>query len=507
MTDKQIEEVIRGNDGRAHVVNSLEIAALLESSGYSDRTAQKSGFENVFAHADWVLRRIASEGGAGAGIRREVSSREREWAVGLQKISLSLAYALPWMALLALEYIWPNALEVAPELGGALSLSLILSLMLTGGFIQTITRIGTYYYGMEQPVLARRACMRLLNLGLTFTLAMALVGILLGFYFHLFPVGYLLMAVVDYIGLSLLWMLCAALSVQRRGWCIPAVFLAAGISAGLAKFVGHAGSALTLLLCPLLGVMFAIGSVWRGFRELEKGAPAGDIARPRVDVLAISLVPFFAYGMLYFSFLFADRVAAGSTIPWASGLSFGIDPAYKEGMDLVLLAFLLTAAVVEYLGDCFLRYWHRLALELPQTAGEKLKRELQQRHRLMLLAIASLFLAIAAGAGYGFWQLDGGALSLKLLQTAVLGGIGYLLLSLALFESVILASVNTIVPSLVAISIGLAVNWIMGYSSSHLWGVQYAAAGLLAGSAAVLWKQNGAVRKVLRAPDYHYSVS
>ena len=60
---------------------------------------------------------------------------------------------------------------------------------------------------------------------------------------------------------------------------------------------------------------------------------------------------------------------------------------------------------------------------------------------------------------------------------------------------------------MVAAAFGLAVNLITGYGLSHFWGVQYAAAGLLAGSAVVLWTCNAAVRRILRRPDYHYSIS
>jgi membrane protein implicated in regulation of membrane protease activity len=95
----------------------------------------------------------------------------------------------------------------------------------------------------------------------------------------------------------------------------------------------------------------------------------------------------------------------------------------------------------------------------------------------------------------------------KFLQTAVLGGVGYLMLSAALLEIIILASIGAISMASLAVAFGVAVNLLIGYGLSHLWGVQYAAVGLLAGSAVVLWISNAAVRRVLRHPDYHYSIS
>jgi len=81
------------------------------------------------------------------------------------------------------------------------------------------------------------------------------------------------------------------------------------------------------------------------------------------------------------------------------------------------------------------------------------------------------------------------------------------MLSGALLEIIILASVNAISKASLAVALGVAVNLLTGYALSHLWGVQYAAVGLLAGSAVVLWTSNAAVRGVLHRPDYHYSIS
>ena len=219
-----------------------------------------------------------------------------------------------------------------------------------------------------------------------------------------------------------------------------------------------------------------------------------------------SLLPFYAYGTLYFSFLFADRLAAGSAIPWTSGLSFGIDPAYKKGMDLVLLAFLITAALVEYLSDSFLRSWSRLAANLPQEERDDFVARLEIRRRTMMATIVVFFLGVAILAWFLFARAYGSS-SLKLLQTVVLGGLGYLLLAIALFENIILAGMNATPGALRAVSLGLAANVLAGYCLSHVWGVQFAAAGLFLGSAVLFWQSNLAVRKVLHDPGYHYSIA
>lgn len=506
----EIEAQLRkGEHGTPQFVHGREVAALLESLGYNDRSVKRLGYPSIFSFAEDLFARLeqdpAPKGALGTRERRSLLA-ELKYAV--RKFSFSLAYAIPWMALLTLEYLRPNALNVPPELGGALSLALIASLIATGGFIQMISRSGHFYYGLKEPALARQTCTNLLNVGLSSSLLLGLLGMVVGAYFHLFGAYYLFLAALNFVALSLLWMFCAVLSVQGIGWCVLLIFLLSALICGLIKTLTGAGNTLLLTLWPVMAVLCALGSMMAGFHRAEKKFPdARNSARPRFGVLSISLVPFFLYGTFYFSFLFADRLAAGSAVPWVSGLSFGIDPAYKRGMDLVLLAFLITAALVEYLSDSFLRFWRRLATELPQADTEELVARLRRRHRKTISMIFVMFVLVALGAWFAFSRLSVAPLPPRLLQTAALGGLGYLMLCIALHEMVILSSVNSTSLAMVAAALGLGVNLVTGYGLSHLWGVQYAATGLLAGSAVVLWSCNAAVREVLRRPDYHYSIS
>ncbi|MGB7845224.1 MAG: hypothetical protein WBL63_06385 [Candidatus Acidiferrum sp.] len=511
MNLKQQETLlIDGPEGTAQIVHAREVAALIESLGYTDRSARNWGFPDIFSLAEYLFARIQQNPNRDEQARR----KDKRFSLGtktkcvLSKFSLSLAYAIPWVVMLTLEHLRPDALRVSPEAGGALSLSLIASLITSGGFVQMISRSGNFYYGLKEPVLAHRTCLSLLNIGLTCSLSLALLGMTAGSYFHLFAGNYLVLAGINYVALSLLWMLCAVLSAQGFGWCIPFIFLLSILVGGLLKILSSAGITILLILCPLLAVSCALGCVLvAAYRAESKHPRAKDSARPRGGVLFISLIPFYVYGTLYFSFLFADRLTAGSAVPWVSGLSFGIDAAYKQGTDLVLLAFLITAALVEYLADSFLRFWQRLATELPQIASEQLMVSLRRRHSKMMLVISVAFVVIASNAWFAFSRSNGLTPAPRLLQTAVLGGLGYLLLSMALLEIIILASVNAISMASLAVALGVVVNLLTGYGLSHLLGVQYAATGLLAGSAVVLWLSHAALRHVLRQPDYHYAIS
>ncbi|PYU67546.1 MAG: hypothetical protein DMG49_18415 [Acidobacteria bacterium] len=504
------DPLMNGRESRLQLVHAREVAALIESLGYTDRSAREWGFPDIFSLAEHLFARLQQNPAPDERASQKGGwlSLWEETRCALHKFSLSLAYVIPWMVMLILEYLRPDALRVSPEIGGALSLSLIASLITTGGFVQMISRSGNFYYGLKEPVLAHHTCISLLNIGLTSSLFLTLLGIMVGSYFHLFAGNYLVLAAINYLALSLLWMLCAVLSVQGSGWCIPFIFFLSILMSGLIKIFVHLGTTMLLILCPLLAVSCAIACVLAGsYRAERKNPQSKDSARPRSGVMFISLVQFYVYGTVYFSFLFADRLTAGSAVPWVSGLSFGIDAAYKKGTDLVLLAFLITAALVEYLADSFLRFWQRLATELPQAASEQLMVSLWKRHSKSMLAIFTAFVVIALSAWFAFSRSSSLAPAPRLLQTAVLGGLGYLMLSVALLEIIILASINAISMASLAVAAGVAVNLLTGYGLSHLWGVQYAAVGLLAGSAVVLWISNAAVKRVLGHPDYHYSIS
>lgn len=506
MNYKQIEDlVISGRSGTAQVVHAREIAALIESFGCNDRVAESLGHRDIFEYARELVADFQPD--PKPALKRNPGRLvfNHELKCAGQKLCQSLAYAIPWFALVLVEYLRPNALNVSPQLGACLSLSLIASLVLTGGFIQTITRAGTFYRGLGQPALAHYMCTQLLSIGLTFSLALTLIGILCGFYFHLFSSVYLLLAAINCVVLSLLWLLCAILSVQGRGWAVPLIYFVAACMSVIVQRLTRSGTALLLILWPMMAVTCAFAFSRRRSSQTRQHEEV--FTRPRTGVLSISLVPFFLYGTVYFGFLFADRIAAGSAIPWVSGLSFGIDPAYKHGMDIVLLAFLVTAALIEYLSDSLLRYWYQLAADLPVTASAQLIGKLKRRRCFTMLAVSAVFTMLACGAWYLFSGLSGFAPSLRLIETSVIGGVGYLLLCIALLEIVTLASVNATSTALKAVSQGLAVNLIVGYTFAHVWGVTYAAVGLLAGSVVVLWQCSAAVKKILQSPDFHYSIA
>jgi hypothetical protein len=490
--------------------DALEVAALSESLGLTDLGALRLGYEDVFAFADTVFLSDYKDQFRQIEKVEEERAAER-WGRELKcagaKISNGLAYSLPWMLLTAAETFFPKAFEIPPALGSALSLSIIASLITTGGFAQAITRDVTFFLALGEPDLARQSVRRLMRYGFSVALLFAACGAFLCFYFELFPTRYVIIASTHYLLFCVLWMLCAILSAQGLSLLLPVVLLgAAGLIVG-ARLFWHTSALVLLLVWPVLAavgaLLCAIGSDHMARRRHRNKSRS---VSPNDSIHSYMLLPIIFYGASYFSFLFADRLCAGSAVSWSSGLPFGVDPVYKHAMDLSLLAFLLGTVAVEYLSDLFVRFWWSRVSAAHQTATSSLSEILRRWYLLGAAAVATIFTLIFLCASCYLPGPMGLHPSRALSETLWFGGAGYLILSVTLFGSVILLSADAALEVSKAAGLGLSANLLVGYTMSHAVAMQCAALGLLAGSCVFAWQIHKTLWNVLAHPDYYYSL-
>jgi hypothetical protein len=481
------------------LLDAREASAIVESCGVNDRVANSDlGMPHTFAVGEHIFRHQVAEDLPTDEEKNPASISLRDEArFAAQKFSLSFAYALPWTLLLVVEYFRPNLLQLRPEWGGILSLSLIGSLISAGGFSQAITRTGHFYIGIKQPKLALRLCLLFVKWGCIAGCGFAALGFVLANYFRVFPASYLAWGCVNFIMLSALWMFCAMLSVQNRVWRIPLVFVIGGGIFALLR--SHFGVIAPMFVANAASVAAAASFSMSGFRKLAHTSPQGTLvpALPRLPVLAYMLLPFFLYGLTYFAFLFVDRIAAGSAIPWASGLSFGIDLQYKQGMDVALFIFFVLAAAVEYMANRFVRLWFRLA-----DGGIDVREMLRTNYRRSLRVVCLVFAVLAIG----LW-LTYHLFAHRVLFTAVLGSAGYFFVALALFNLILLFCLNRAERALALLAVALVCNGVTGYVLSHLFGLEYAAIGLLVGGIVLFTMSHRVIKIVLREADYFYALA
>jgi hypothetical protein len=382
--------------------DALEIAALSESLGLTDDGAVRLGYDDVFVIAEQLFASEYKDQFRESTVvkRPDAANRwVRELRCAGSKLSNGLAYSLPWMCLTAAETFFPHAFEIPPALGSALSLSIIASLISTGGIAQAIARDVTFFLSLGEPQLARQAVQRLMRYGATAALLCVSCGAFLCFYFGLFPLRYVVIASTHYLLFCALWMLCAIMSAQGLSLLLPLVLLGSASLIVGARLLWHPSTILLLLLWPVLAATTALlCSGVSAYRAERRRRNKADSFAPHESIHSYMLFPIILYGVAYFVFLFADRLSAGSAVAWSSGLPFGVDPLYKKAMDLALLAFLLGTIVVEYLSDLFIRFWWARVSAAQQTETAALAGVLRRRYCLGATLVASSFSVILLAA-------------------------------------------------------------------------------------------------------------
>ncbi len=341
-------------------VDPLEVTAVLESLGYTDAVIRESTAQpdsRAVGHLLYSALRACPDAEEPPARTPADGGRREELRVLLQTFSLSSIYALPWMLTYSLQQWHPEMLRVPQQAAAPLTLALMFSLIVSGGFVQCIARKGTFYTGLNQPALGAEVGVRIWQTGVGVTAASALVAVIVSWYFDIFEPRYAALGAAAYLVLASLWLTCGFLWLERRYWHVPVAFGGAAL-AFVASWKAGGSPLAAQLTASSTALAIALGIMALALRR-HRSAVTRQLALPRFGVLSRALAPCFCYGLGYFAFMFADRMAAGSTVPTSSGVQFSVDAHYQAGMDTALLCFLVSMAAVEFLNYRFIHFWQR----------------------------------------------------------------------------------------------------------------------------------------------------
>jgi hypothetical protein len=483
----------------------FEITAVLESLGYTDAV-----IEELTTHSDSrSLGHALYESGRVRGVEPSPRparpyARRDDLRVLVQTFSLSSIYALPWVLTFLLQRWHPEMLQVPQQAAAPLALALMFSLIVSGGFVQCTARKGTFYTGLGQQALGAEVSLRIWQIGMIALVASASVALGAAWYFEIFEPAFATLGAVSYILLGTLWLTCGALWLERRYWEVPAAF-----AGGAAAFILARQAAATPLLAQfaagIVALTIALGLMALALRRHRVKA-GRRLTLPRFAVLVRALAPYFCYGVGYFAFVFADRLAAGSAVPTASGIHFSVDGRYQSAMDAALLCFLMSMAAVEFLNHRFVHFWQRDAARWTPSAGETYRTRVRRACVRSQLTVAAAFGVTVCAVALlpSVRQMLSDPVTARVW---IVGLVGYLLLELALFNSLALFSVNAPVAVLRALLCGLVVNAAGGYLLSNAFGPMFAAGAMAAGAAIFLWRSGRALAVSLGRPGYGCYVS
>jgi hypothetical protein len=494
-------------------VNTWAVAATLESGGVRDVDAQQRyGDADVFALADRVYAGCRTRLVAlGDPVVPAAASSDVRAVLG--RYGRGLVSGLPMLvqtfSVLLLAFVLYALLGYDEERASVVALATLSSLVVTGGFVQVIGRLAVYYTEQGSFRLAQEVSWRLVRYGVTAATAVGLVLVAInavtGWWL---PAVLVVGALVYYALLTVLWLLLAVLYAMRLRLSIVVVFLGTAVVAAVTDRLVPSTPELAHwsgLLAADLGA-----AVWarRSLRRRAAQEEADGVVRrlPRQAIHAYSVAPYFLYGLLYFSFLFLDRLLA-----WTVGghpLPFWFDAGYEVGLDLALIVLVLMLPQLEYAVHAFADSMtpvqtSYLAAQAKQHNSHYLRFYLRQLLLLVVMGAGAMGLVTAGVLGLGELDLLPGD-GVLTWYVFLCGALGYALLVVALLNGVFLFSLSRPWPAVVGLSVALLCNggvgWVLSRQGEHWWSV----GGLVVGAAVFACMSSVATVRVLRRLDYHY---
>jgi hypothetical protein len=493
-----------------NVCDPWEIVAIVEALGYTDKKiATEFGCPDALVLGQFIYAQ-----------RDRFPLVDREWNssktalkiadrlnIFITQFSHSFVYTIPFIILLVLNYL-PIDTKVdflPPDLNSLFGFVTMASLITSSGFVQMISRRGLFYIGLKDPIQANRICTSILLMGIFTTILLTLVGVIFCFYQGITTDRYIIIAGLYYVILSVIWMLFALVGLQYR-FAAPTILI--GITCCFFIFrVFLKVSALEaqILTIAIAFVLLVTLSIFNQIKHRVLQPKFGRLVPlPHLSVLIYLLIPYFCYGVVYFGFIFADRLVANISIPGHFLLIPGNNLEYQNSMDLALLNLLLIVPLVEYFSYKLIIYWYDRAKNMTLAEVDNLSWQLQKKYWSLLgriLLYFGLLMAIII-------------VLLSVLQRSqndnvltIVACLGYLLFAIGLFNTVILLSLNRLHDVLGILATGMIVDFIVGYLLSSLFGVYLAVIGLIIGSAIFAINSSQKTLQAIDRAEYCYFYS
>ena len=516
LTEHELAAAVAFRIGRP--VDSWAVVAALESEGWRDVDAQERfGRRDLFRLGeDLYPACLAHSVRPGAGAERD-DDRESAarlasgWAASYGR---GLLYALPVTgqiaALVWLGYsLWAS---VRLTEGGAtmIAMGTIASFVVTAGFVQALAHETSRLLGHKLGGQARRMAFRIAGLGAAAVAVTGVLGFVVNLVVPFYPAELAVVGTTYYVLLGWLWLALALLYAEERLWAVGAattlgILPVWGAVAGLGWGI-HTAHALGLAVAVAVALAWA---VWRlGSRAGRREAAGPPPPLPRASTVLHTTLPYVAYGVLYFSVLFADRVVSWSASgddPLAYPIWFRTD--YELGMDWALAVIFAMLAAVPFSVRRMSGQIHELThVTDPAQASVHMRRQ-YFRHLAVLAAIG---VAAVAGVWWGgLWVgTHGPALLEPIFRPGVtrtvfaVAALGYFCFSIGLMNGLVFLAQGQTGRVLQPLAWALAVDLAVGFVATRVWGYEHAGWGLLAGCALFAAVTTRHALRMLRRADY-----
>lgn len=510
--EKLISEVI---ETTINPQDKYEIAAILESIGWNDaRAAEHFGVEDIFELSELIWYQIQEN------VRREpiVPDKKSRFIENLVLILNSfirgLVFALPMIisviSMLTLRLSLWSYKYLSTELATSIAIGTILSFMSVGGFMQAIAVKGFTYLSQDLYKSAQKVTFFILKKGYLLCLIVAIIYTLFNMFYYNFTGKMLFVIIAYYLCLSSLWLSVTVIYILKRQFTFT-ILITSGIGVvyvlfHIAKLNIIISQLIALIVVAIVGLMLVVYFFKKDEHKNEKNI---SISLPQMSILLYSVAPFFAYGFLYFTFLFIDRILAWSTDNFYMPYIIWFRGDYELGLDFALFTLAIPLGMSEVIVVKF--------MEMIQTSQRNsilndyeniTKRYLNTYMRSMLVTFS--IAAMSAIISYMVVIY----ISNKVLDTNYLNNsvtyfvfvmalVSYSILALALTNTMILLSLSQPRKVTKVMFWSLAINFLSGFVLSRWFGYEFAVLGLMVGTISFFIGSCYFVIKILKELDYY----
>lgn len=495
--------------------DSLDVAATLESMGWTDRQMEEAfGFANVFDASrelfDSIRRQVVQNP---MPIRVSIARKTLIWSI-IRDIGHGLTFTLPMIvsvgAMITLHISFASYQYFSVPNATAIALATFVSFLTTGGFTQAMTNIYYVLMGMQKVQEIEATVFLVMRWSMMATLVIAALLIVGDFVFPIMPENLVLLMVLYTILLSMLWISFTGLYILRREYFLT--FITA-IAIGVAFELHRRGMAVQWAQAVAMAVAAIAGLATSVvlFRRRTRGLQAlRGVFQTRLAQLAHGASPYFVYGILYFVYVYIDRLVA-----WSSQTSFlpyniWFRGQYELGMDWSLVALFLPLSVAEVLISTVMRRVESLEHRLDLSRTTDLLRALYKIYFAMLAVFVgvSVLGVLLTHVGVAFLaptHLFAQSVPVRGVEPFVftISSWSYVLFSVAIFNILLLFTLSHPGPALRVLGVGIGVDLVCGVSATQvLNGYQYAVLGLAVSCVFIALYSTHMVVRVLRELDY-----
>jgi hypothetical protein len=494
-----------------NVCDIWEIVAIVEALGYTDSIIETEfGCPNALILSQFIYAQreyVPFPEFPDSPIQQPVLKLRAEIQIFITQFSHSFIYTIPFIILLVLDYLPIDKTRdfLPPEINSLFAVVTMASLITSSGFVQMISRRGSFYMGLQDPIQANRICIPILWMGIVTTIVFGLFGILFSFYQRIAADEYIILAGIYYTVMSTIWMLFAVIGIQYR-FAAPIILIGITCCFAFLRIFIHLTAIESQLIVIIIASLFlSILAIFNATKYRSIPPEFGNIVSlPNLSVLVYLLTPHFLYGIIYFGFIFADRLAANLATGGIFTLVSGNNLAYQNSMDIALLDLLLIVPLVEYFSYKLIIFWYDRAKHITLNDIDNLAWRLQKRYWTSLARIF-LFFGMLMIMTVFLLALLHRNLTENILT--IIACFGYLFFAIGLFNTVILLSLDRLRDVLNILALAMMINFILGYLLSSIAGVYFAVIGLIVGGAIFAIASSQKTLAAIDRADYCYFYS